>query len=251
MAILSLDVGRRNLGVCLLDDDGRILRWTTLDFPSLAAGDVVATLNRMDNSFDLVLVERQPSRNPSMKRLEAFLEMYFAKDGKVVRLVDPRRKLDFAAQSPYWDADAAGGPWTYHRRKKLAVAAAAKFLDAHPQDPEVERAFRDAPKKDDLADSLLQALAFSSSPAPRGAAAAACAATATTCRLVRRKPTPRQLRAATYSPSNLKYLVGDLEDAQATIRAIDADPKLRRSAARHFGSSAKAAAALRAQRDPA
>ena len=87
MRILSIDVGRKNLAACAYDgDDDKILAWTVR---SMNATDVLTvktaldTLCQSESMFptDIVLIERQPEQNPTMRRLEGVIAMYFTMRG--------------------------------------------------------------------------------------------------------------------------------------------------------------------------
>jgi hypothetical protein len=179
MMILSIDVGRDNLALCCLEagEDPLGLRdvvkqWVVTGAQPTCRGvtDAMAGVGASAWRGDVeVVIERQPGTNTQMVRLQCYLEMYFAARGCAVTVFDPKRKLAFAATTPFWptttpDDDAgevpAAKPATYHARKKLAVQSATRFLDRVPQAPEVRATFESSRKKDDLADCLLQAMAY-------------------------------------------------------------------------------------------
>lgn len=111
--VLSIDVGRKNLALCALvaGDCARgskdvIRHWTVTTCEPTAAGIAVA-LRALPwtAQCDEVVIERQPNRNPTMSRLQHYLEMYFVMHDKPVTVQDAKHKLAFAAGTPWWPAE--------------------------------------------------------------------------------------------------------------------------------------------------
>ena len=171
MRILSIDVGRKNLAACAYDgDDDKILAWTVR---SMNATDVLTvktaldTLCQSESMFptDIVLIERQPAQNPTMRRLEGVIAMYFTMRGAPVTIISSAEKLKHAQKTKYWPAD--GKTASYYSRKKTAVSTVVNYLRDTDQDAVVRAVFVDQPKKDDLSDAFLQALAWTSAEAEK------------------------------------------------------------------------------------
>lgn len=171
MRVLSVDPGRKNLGLCVLAADladptgahDLIEYWTVREAPADAHGLKRALTDMLDGvAYDEVVIERQPPRNPSMKRLEHLFEMYFAMLNKPVRVFDARNKLAFAMRTPHWATAGRGVVWSnYGHRKKLAVTIVAAFLEASgAHNTAFQSMFKTAKKKDDFSDALLQAQAY-------------------------------------------------------------------------------------------
>jgi hypothetical protein len=128
--------------------------------------------------YDVVLVENQPSRkNPAMKAVQVAILAYFATvrlhTGCVdeVRLISACRKLaeEDGSASPESTDDKkdAPPPMDYRRRKALSVELCRRALtdaDGCLHDAEGATAalakLAATKKKDDLADAMLQALAY-------------------------------------------------------------------------------------------
>jgi hypothetical protein len=167
MRVLSIDVGRKNLALCAYDaEDDKIMSWTVRSMPAIDVMTVKDTLDalcRDDNttlSVDMVLIERQPASNPSMRRLEGVIAMYFAMRNIPVTIVSSTEKLKHAQTTPYWPMD--GKTSSYYARKKTAVLTVTKYLKDTDQDDAVHSVFAETVKKDDLSDAFLQALAWTS-----------------------------------------------------------------------------------------
>lgn len=179
MKVLSIDIGRVNMGVCALHDapdaadadsaDAEKLVWwgvVSVAAPADAAAvartlDDVVRESARDAAFDVVLIERQPPRAPAMCRLQHYCEMYFARTwpSTPTVLVDARLKLTYASRSPHWPRLEAP-PKTYYQRKKASVAVVREYVRCE-RHGEAAQTFNLAAKQDDLADCLLQALAWS------------------------------------------------------------------------------------------
>lgn len=166
-----------------------IERWAVLDATagraSLTAEALTASIvQALDDAFydparahyDVVLVENQPSRkNPAMKSVQVAILAYFATvrlhAGCVgeVRLIGASRKLAGDDAAVGNDADeqiAKTAAQLYRARKARSVELCAAALTEGGRlsgargAPEALATLRAAKKKDDLADAMLQALAF-------------------------------------------------------------------------------------------
>lgn len=252
MRVLAIDVGRKNLALCLLEPGDcpkgtadSIVEWTVTACEPTAAG-IAAAVAKLPWALtcDDMAVERQPNRNPTMTRLQHYLEMYFAMHDKPVVVQDAKHKLAFAAGTKWWDPDLAGN-WTYHARKKLAVATMTKFLKDTTQDARFRELFAGSKKKDDLADAALHAMAYAHHVRPLESTRRAMAAAAAG-RIKPRKPTPTQLASGRYSKPNIAHFLKGCPDAAAVRATAAKDPKLLNSIDKHFGGvdSAELLAAL-------
>jgi hypothetical protein len=208
--IVSVDVGIKNLAVCQVDTDSHeIMRWQVEEIDRSGRGRnlldaVYATLEQLDLcGFDIGLVERQPS-NRTMIRVESMIAMYLrcSPCKPLVAVYSPVHKLCGVEGV---EATKGKGRAKYTARKRMAVAEARRWLDAHPQPSDVlVQRFKASSKQDDYADSLLQALSYDVSKSAQAANNADAPR-----RVTARRPTAKQLAKRAFSLSNLKWLVQD------------------------------------------
>jgi hypothetical protein len=135
-----------------------------------------------------VVIEKQPDRNRGMKAIENLLHTYFLIKDKSVVIWDARHKIP----------DVAGaGKARYTQRKNASIERARKFIEGVNAN---WVGFFDAhKKKDDLADTVMQALSFIDKRPEEPATKEAKVQKP-------RKPTDNQTRTK-YSKANLAYLV--------------------------------------------
>jgi len=193
MLLLSIDVGIRNLGMCLIDTaTKKIKHWDATGIPPQHSDGLFVCLRDhfRDRPWVLtsskVIIEKQPDKNKTMKSVENFIHAYFICSDKDVQLYDARYKVP----------DVVGaGRAMYIKRKKTSVVRCTEFITEH--NPEYLEWFTQQKKKDDLADSVMQALSYIDSPASSSVAAAK--------KKSPRKPTPNQ-KETCYSRANLAWL---------------------------------------------
>ena len=206
--VLAFDPGRKNLAMCLLETETtRIMKWTVhaIDLTPRSIATIVRDLDVPEGT--IAVIERQPHKNPSMKKLEAHLEMACAYRDIPVRVIDPKLKLSFAMSTPWWPTRDIP-TWSYTQRKKLAVETVDAMLrvDAR-QSPDIVDTFMKSKKKDDLADAFLHAAAFARLPdAP--------VAPKPTRRIKPVKPTPKHVDTGKYTQGNLAFLA-------STVKSFD------------------------------
>ena len=200
--ILSIDCGIKNLAMCLIDKESRIIsQWDVSGVPMKHADGVFPCLVRHLNERPWVLdattvvIEKQPDKNRAMKGVEHLLHTYFLVKEKDVVIWDARHKIP----------DVAGpGKARYDARKKASIERARKFIQETNKN--WIRFFEEHKKKDDLADTVMQALSFMDRKTvepPKKKAATP------------RRPTDNQVRTK-YSPANLAWLykTGAKQDAR-------------------------------------
>ena len=157
MKILSIDVGTRNLALCHLKNDKTILHWDVDGIPPQTSKGIFPALRDHLNErdwvldTDLVLIEKQPGRNKRMKAVENFLHAYFIIHEKETIIYDARFKVPDVVGS---------GKALYNKRKKVAVERCGEFLQSDNNNIEWRPVFEKSKKKDDLADTVLQAISY-------------------------------------------------------------------------------------------
>lgn len=189
--LLSIDVGIRNLGLCLMNTSTKkIHHWDATGIPPQHESGLFVCLRNhfRDRPWVLesskVLIEKQPDKNRTMKSVEHFIHAYFLCNDKDVQIYDAKHKIP----------DVSGpGKAMYIQRKKVSVARCTEFLKEH--NPEWSEWFLAQKKKDDLADSVMQALSYS--PPPESSRKSK--------KKTPRKPTVNQTESV-YSRANLAWL---------------------------------------------
>ena len=196
--ILSIDCGIKNLAMCLIDPATRkIHNWDVSGIPPKHVDGIFPCMvKHLDDKpwilgAKTVVIEKQPDRNRSMKAVENLLHAYFLiKNGsREVVIWDARHKIP----------DVAGaGKARYTQRKNASIERARKFIQLEPNNEWIP--FFDAhKKKDDLADTVMQALSFIDKR-PQAAE------DKTPKKVSPRKPTDNQVRTK-YSKANLAWIV--------------------------------------------
>jgi len=190
MSILSIDVGIKNLAMCLLNSNKIIQKWEVAGVPPQHKDGLFVCLRNhlRERPWTLeastILIEKQPDRNKSMKGVEHFLHTYFLCSDKNVIIYDARHKIP----------DISGpGRELYMKRKKASIDRCRNLI--METQPHWIEFFDKHKKKDDLADTYMQAMSYT---VPEIEAVA---------KGVRpRKPTENQSRTK-YSRANLAWIV--------------------------------------------
>jgi hypothetical protein len=206
--ILSIDCGIKNLAMCLIDPlTKKIHEWEVSGVPPKHADGIFTCLVRHLNERPWVLgaatvvIEKQPDRNRGMKAVENLLHTYFLVKEKDVVIWDARHKIP----------DVAGaGKARYAQRKKTSIERARKFITGDGPNKELVEFFDKHKKKDDLADTVMQALSFIDKR-PQGESETVSPPK----KVAPRKPTENQTRTK-YSKANLAWLLksGAKQDAR-------------------------------------
>lgn len=201
MKILSIDVGIRNLALCLLNDDNNLIeQWDVSGIPPQHEDGVYVSLRKhLDDrpwtlEADVTLIEKQPERNKKMKAVENFLHAYFVikNPTKETIIYDARHKIP----------DVAGpGRSQYLKRKKTSIQRCEEFIHDGDTNAHWIPTFNSSKKKDDLADTVMQALSYTR----RTEVATTEKKKKKKEKLVPRRPNENQ-KATKYSKSNLAWI---------------------------------------------
>ena len=199
--ILSIDVGIKNLAMCLLDEDKNnlVVEWDVDGIPPQHRDGVYVSMRaHLDArpwvlNAKTILIEKQPDRNNKMVSVMHFLHAYF-----IIRcpkaetiLYDARHKIP----------DVAGpGKAQYNKRKKVSIERCEDFIRSNSVNSHWIDTFVKSKKKDDLADTVMQALSFVN----RREVLPASQKKKST-KLVARRPNENQ-KATKYSKSNLAWI---------------------------------------------
>ena len=236
-SILSFDVGIRNLAYCHIQGN-TIKSWGVLDLgvkmnssTEAMTKALVTTLDDNKGEFDgatKVIIEKQPARNPKMRYIEGMICAYFyikgVQQGDVnhVQAYSPKYKLG---------KNTHRGLSNYSERKKLGVRRTRTFLEqTNDTNSEMLKVFDKSKKKDDLSDSLLQALAYVNHPLFNELQEPEKEQTMENVfdDIRARKPTDKQARTKKYSRANIKYII-------ANDQTKISDPHVRKAFVRLFG----------------
>ena len=159
--ILSIDVGIKNLAMCLLDEDKNnlVVEWDVDGIPPQHKDGVYVSMrDHLDArpwvlNAKTILIEKQPDRNKKMVSVMHFLYAYFIiKCPKAETILyDARHKIP----------DVAGpGKAQYNKRKKVSIERCEDFIRSNSVNSHWIDTFVKSKKKDDLADTVMQALSF-------------------------------------------------------------------------------------------
>jgi hypothetical protein len=209
--ILSIDCGIKNLAMCLIDPlTKKIHQWDVSGVPPKHADGIFPCMVRHLNGkpwvleATTVLIEKQPDRNRSMKGIENLLHTYFLIKEKDVVIWDARHKIP----------DHAGaGKAMYAKRKKASIERARAFISGDGPNKDLVKFFDSHSKKDDLADTVMQALSFIDKRP--GGNSSEGTGTQKAKKVSPRKPTENQ-KNTKYSKANLAYILktGGKQDAR-------------------------------------
>lgn len=192
--IVAIDVGIKNLAICVTDTN-KILLWKVIN---ISYNNICSSIiEEFDDFYDIIkgaviLIEKQMTRR--MCIIQAYIEMYFKmKDFKEVIIYNAICKLAGTGKE-----NTGRGKIRYYARKNAAIELCNEWLKEHPQEEWVDSLWNSTKKKDDLADTLCMAVSYMKSPIQKFLP---------TKTIRSRKPTIKQNASGRYSKSNIKYFL--------------------------------------------
>ena len=206
--ILSIDVGIKNLAMCMMDDH-RIIEWVVEGVPPESSNGIFISMRNLLDSkpwvlkADTILIEKQPDRNKKMKMVENFLHAYMIiKNPNAETIIyDARHKIP--------DVSGAGKA-LYRKRKQTSIIRCREFICE--SNTHLVGYFDESKKKDDLADTVMQALSFIRRQPIKDKITIKT-------KLRPRKPTENQ-KNTKYSKSNLLWLLKNTSSPQTNKRFV-------------------------------
>jgi hypothetical protein len=223
--LLSIDVGIKNLAMCLIQEsDCKVVHWDVSGVPPKHRDGLFPSIrNHLDDrkwvlDAKTVLIEKQPGVNKTMKTVENFLHAYFVIKNPTSEVIiyDARHKVP----------DVVGaGKTKYRQRKQASVDRCRDFIKNSNVNAHWMDTFVASKKKDDLADTVLQALSYinrrvvTSEKKPSEKKKKGVTA---------RQPNENQ-KATKYSVSNLAWLV-----KHDTREKLEADKRFMKDLKRYY-----------------
>ena len=196
--ILSIDVGIRNLAMCQFNETSNLVtEWDVSGVPPEHRDGIYVSLRKhLDErpwvlESDIILIEKQPDRNKKMKMVEHFLHAYF--------VIKAPKSETIIYDAKFKIPDVVGpGKAQYTKRKKVSIERCEAFLRRDDTNKHWIETFMKSKKKDDLADTVMQAISFTKRVEPKKKEKIVK-------KLVPRKPNENQKRTK-YSKCNLAYI---------------------------------------------
>jgi len=239
--ILGIDVGQKHLGACVWSPDSdSIVQWAVWNSEGTWASSVWACLSAnatpefMADVTDVV-IEHQPSKNPTMTRIMHYLEFFFVSQNVAVHIQDSKHKLLYASTTPWFPKDSTDREWTYRYRKKLAVQTVQTYLETTNKTSWLEM-YAASTKKDDLADSLLHAMAHQTFKSVSTSINSTSKGSSKPTKLIARAPSAKQERRGTFSAHNVTYFLKHCTTPEEVTEHLRGHPRIKRAFGKHFDS---------------
>lgn len=223
--LVSFDVGIKNLSFVILDGS-KIIDWQILNVETKKGQTQAETLVyalddylKIFNKCEEVIIEKQPSRNNKMRIIEGLINAYFVIKGKCDKKSGIKKVFSYSAKHKLNEyikkIPGFNGKSGYTARKKLSVEITRKFIENSEQKKKFIEQFQASKKKDDLADCLLQGLKYLDievleEEEMKDIVGSMSMKTKTS--VPARKPTDKQMKARTFSKSNIKWYLNEYKN---------------------------------------
>lgn len=222
MKILSFDIGLKNLAYCFCEfneNNVKIFEWDVECLSNVKKVLPLDELNKKIINFfdknpqflktDYILIEQQPTKNPLMKNISIMIHSYFIIRGIIDKQINKSTIEKVLFFSPKNKLKVYDGPEIvcnlksrYSQRKKIGIEQTKYFISKYNLS-DYSDVFNKSKKKDDLADSFLQALCYykfkeyKNNQNPK--------ANFHKWKGISRKPTKKQLVEGNFTLPNLRY----------------------------------------------
>ena len=161
--IISFDVGIKNLAYCILTPDLEIIKWDVIDISGTDFNEqskiLFEKLKEIHTSVEITistcLIENQPcTKNPRMKSIQMMIYSYWILNNINTHMVSAINKLKVKNNTNKSEK------LSYTQKKKKGIELALSYIESTSQSSEIKDQFHKSKKKDDLADSFLQAISW-------------------------------------------------------------------------------------------
>ena len=208
----------------MYEEGRKIKKWEVI---TISKDNIVKSLKKELNKFikeddnvEVVVIEKQPSRNVKMRTIEGMIEMYFEMRG--IKSIKYSAKYKLSKQNMNMK-----GKHNYRERKRLSIEVVKKILEEEKSPEETKRwesYYKSSKKKDDLADALLQAMSYLKEEIPQ------LDGGERDTKIVSRKPTKNQEKKG-YSINNVKYFMTNFD-----IEECKKDHKISKAVKNYFNT---------------
>ena len=173
MKVLAFDIGIENMAYCLTTgkdwESFKIIDWRLVSLTGATNVELLLSLDRVlrnipMDSFDSVVIEQQPfcrsSVQLSCQLLAHSIYMYYHRWRKAVSFQQPQLKFKAGNSEKFNRLTKTKPSSNYTQRKDYTVSFVQNLISNRPDSFSQDQValFKNTPKKDDLADSLMIAL---------------------------------------------------------------------------------------------
>lgn len=160
--ILSIDVGLKNLGLCVIDFEEKIHLWKIIDISAKTNLGVCIKLIKKFNEIEIlkrvneVVVETQHNINHKARVVAGYIISYFLTKNKIV--IDYPAKFKLQVYKGDDTPDYSHLKSKYSQRKKISIFHCSKLIQTQSED--YIKFFNECKKKDDASDCFLMGVSY-------------------------------------------------------------------------------------------